>query len=248
MDFFARCRSSLRSVTRVFGLGPFLLSAGLLGAFGVTLRATGVLSFKVTAALRAPGDTVAVYGPVSMSTPNGNSTNYVAQFAVTVTPGQQYALQVVNGNANGTLRVTGGSVKLNGTTILTSAQLAAGGPGWSKVVVPLANDTLLVTVQGPAGAFLTISLLAYADPTFKVFGTERFTRTAGPPNQFDRTFTVPAGAGAPFQLCVLNGNPQWHQPAVQRRDHPQRRRSPEPERPEPAGGERHQDGEPGGGH
>jgi RHS repeat-associated protein len=185
-----------------------VLSAALLLVFGATLRAVDVWSGgSAPPPTRAPGDTVAVFGPVTMSTPNGNPTNHVVQFAVSVTQGQQYALQVVNGNPDGTLRVTGGSVNLNGAVLLTSAELAAGGPGWNKVVVPLANDTLLVTVEGAAGAFLTISLLAYADPTFKLFGTERFIRTTGPANEFTRNFTVTSEAGAPFQLCVLNGNP-----------------------------------------
>ena len=51
--------------------------------------------------------------------------------------------------------------------------------------------------------------LALTAPAFAqtvLFGPKQYTRTAGPPNQFTDTFTLPAGATAPYTLHVVNGN------------------------------------------
>lgn len=39
-----------------------------------------------------------------------------------------------------------------------------------------------------------------------LFGPTQYTRTAGPPNQFTDTVTLPAGTTAPYTLHVVNGN------------------------------------------
>lgn len=52
--------------------------------------------------------------------------------------------------------------------------------------------------------------LALTAPAFAqtvLFGPTQYTRTAGPPNQFTNTFTLPTGATAPYTLHVVNGNP-----------------------------------------
>lgn len=51
--------------------------------------------------------------------------------------------------------------------------------------------------------------LALTAPAFAqtvLFGPKQYTRTAGPPNQFTDTFTLPAGTTAPYTLHVVNGN------------------------------------------
>ena len=39
-----------------------------------------------------------------------------------------------------------------------------------------------------------------------LFGPTTYTRTAGAPNQFADTFTLPAGTTAPYTIHIVNGN------------------------------------------
>ncbi len=51
--------------------------------------------------------------------------------------------------------------------------------------------------------------LALTAPAFAqtvLFGPKQYTRTAGPPNQFTDTFTLPTSTTAPYTLHVVNGN------------------------------------------
>ncbi len=188
-----------------------LLGAVALGAALITLgpdalgRGLGALRRHVSPAVApggaaAPSDTQAVYGPKRFDTPTGSSTYHVERFAVAVGPGKRYTLQVDNGG------VTGGSVILNGSTVLSSSDLGSGAARWTRVVQALAEDTIQVTVQGPAGAAVTVSVLAASDPTFLVFGPERFTRSTSAPVTDTRHFSISATAAAPYSMCVVNGN------------------------------------------
>src|SRR6266516_3873665 len=154
----------------------------------------------------AAGDTQVVYGPSRFDTPTGSLTLHVERFALAVVPGRRYTLRVDNGAADGSHRVSGGSVILNGSQILSSAELGSGAAGWSRVVQPLSEDTIVVAVQGTAGAYVTASLLSSPDASFLVFGLERFIRSGGTPVTETRHFTTSATAAAPYRMCIVNGN------------------------------------------
>src|SRR6266516_424050 len=154
----------------------------------------------------ATGDTQVVYGPTRFDTPTGSLTLHVERFALAVVPGRRYTLRVDNGAADGSHRVSGVSVILNGSQILSSAELGSGAAGWSRVVQPLSEDTIVVAVQGTAGAYVTASLLSSPDASFLVFGLERFIRSGGTPVTETRHFTTSATAAAPYRMCIVNGN------------------------------------------
>src|SRR5256886_408196 len=150
------------------------------------------------------GDTQVVYGPRVFSTPNGRPTNYVEALSLVVQPTRRYTLRLVNGAADGTQRATSGSLSLNGKLLFQGPDFFSGAT-LTRVVEPLSADTLLVTVEGPAGAFVTVSILADPDPTYTVYA-ERFTRTGGPPLTDTPAFALPARAAPPYYLHLVNGN------------------------------------------
>src|SRR6266700_3779145 len=154
----------------------------------------------------ATGDTQVVYGPTRFDTPTGSLTLHVERFALAVVPGRRYTLRVDNGATDGSHRVSGGSVILNGSQSLASADLGSGASGWSRVVQPLSEDTIVVAVQGTAGAYVTASLLSTPDASFLVFGPERFIRSGSTPVTETRQFSISATAAAPYRMCILNGN------------------------------------------
>src|SRR5881296_110098 len=179
-------------------LGPHALGGG----FAAAPHAVP----PVVTPLRLAADTPRVYGPKQFVTPTGSATFNVERFAIALEPGKRYTLQIDNGAPDGSGRVTGGSVVLNGSTILSTSDLGSGTARWTRVIQALTEDTVQVTVQGPAGASVTASVVATPDPTFLVFGPERFTRSTGTPVTDTRHFTTSATAAAPYRLCIVNGN------------------------------------------
>ncbi len=197
-------RLTTRGTTRRVPLAALALGAAFLtvgsGALGGGFTGPRQSLLSPAAPGAAAGDTQAVYGPKRFDTPTGSATYHVERFAVAVTPGQRYTLQVDNGG------VTGGSVILNGSTVLSSSDLGSGAARWTRVVQALAEDTIQVTVQGPAGAAVTVSVLAASDPTFLVFGPERFIRSTGTPVTDTRHFAISATAAPRYYMCLVNGN------------------------------------------
>jgi RHS repeat-associated protein len=186
------------------GAARVALAVALAGIALVALAPPSIPSARAPAAVFPPGDTTTLYGPVQLSTPNGNATNHVERFAVAVTPGRRYTLRLVNGAPNGSARVTAGTVQLNGWETMTSGDLASGAT-LERVVQVRNEDTLFATVQGSAGAYVTVSVLATPDPSFLVFGPAHFIRTTGTPVTETRTFSISPTAAPPYRFCLTNG-------------------------------------------
>jgi hypothetical protein len=66
-------------------------------------------------------DTLTLYGPRVFSTPTGSAAYHVEAFSLAVHAGRTYLLKVENGASDGSLRVSGGSVTLNGVEVLSNA-------------------------------------------------------------------------------------------------------------------------------
>lgn len=197
-------RPHARGSTRTPFLVPLLVVA-VAGVAGEWALGGGGATAPWRSAIAISGDTQVVYGPRTFTTPNGHATNFVERFGLVVQPTQRYTLQMVNGAADGTLKATTGSLMLNGKLLFKGPDFATGAT-LTSVIEPLSEDTLLVTVQGTAGSFVTVSILADPDPTFTIFA-ERFTRSNNQTVTDTRSLTLPAPAAPPYYLHIVNGNP-----------------------------------------
>ena len=188
-----------------------IAACAFIGVVAAVTAFSGKSWARVTHSLFAhveesPSDSTIVYGPKQFSTPTGSSTLGVERFTLPVQPNQEYVLKLENGAPDGTMAASSASVVLNGQTVLSLADLGGARTG-TKVIQALAEDTVRVTVQGSAGANVTVSVLQTADPTFTVFGPHLFIRNTGSPVTETFTFNVPAAGAAPFFMSVMNGNP-----------------------------------------
>ena len=151
----------------------------------------------------APGDTVVVYGPHRFTTPSGASTLGVEAFPLSWSGEPRFLLQASSGNSDGSLKPTTFTVRLNGTVILTATDLGSAQTA-TRIVRPREQDTLSVQLSGLAGAFVDVSILQVADPTFLI-KQQTFYRQAGSPILETVNFAAGAAAGSPFYMCLLNG-------------------------------------------
>src|SRR6476660_6970951 len=117
-----------------------------------TRRDSSLIAHVVATTSPGPGDSNVVYGPRNFTSPTGSQTVHVERLVVTLDSGAKYPPKVVTGDAGGVKRATSGSVKLNGTVVLSSTHLASGPQTTVRDVVPRSVDTIIVTIGGTAGA------------------------------------------------------------------------------------------------
>jgi RHS repeat-associated protein len=148
------------------------------------------------------GDTVVVWGPVTMDDPGSNNE----EFVLDPQPGRQYLLKVENGLSDGSQRMTKGSVRFNGYKLITDDQVAAGAAGWLRRILPIDSNWVRVQIDSPANAIVKVSILETIDPTVTVFETRMYPTSVPGPTTVFHALTIPSGVGEPFYLCMANGN------------------------------------------
>jgi RHS repeat-associated protein len=191
---------SSRGSSRFAALGTLtVVVAGL--ALGPRMLGTAPhLATHDVAPIQA-GDTMVVYGPRVFDTPTGSLTHHVERFALVLAPGRRYTLRIQNGAADGTRRAARAELRVNGKLLVPAEDVATG----REQLIPLepqADNTLEVTVSGSPQAFVLVAVVATADPTYTIYGPQRFN--VGTTNT---TVTVPASAHAPYYLVLTNGEP-----------------------------------------
>ena len=101
-------------------------------------------------------DTSVVFGPRTFDLAGAPAATFVERFTLSTTTGA-YLLRVTNGPA-GALRVTSGTVSLNGDQVVSSADLAALATGASRdhPVIVAAVDTIVASLQGTNGGAIGV--------------------------------------------------------------------------------------------
>ncbi len=175
-----------------------LALAALAGASSAAARAGIALFSRASAA-----DSLAVYGPRRFEAGGGNGANHVERFRV-AQPGARYWVRVVR---DGAAQAT---VRLNGATLFSAGDFAQAGELRVPVVLA-AENTLEAEVRGRAGSGITLVVLREADASYSLLQPRRFTRAGGQPAAETVRFSVPATAGGPFRVHLLNGAPDGSQ-------------------------------------
>lgn len=152
------------------------------------------------------GDTTYHYGPVQRNGSGGNGTTYIDQITIPVTAGQLYKLRIVNGNSNGTNRVNSAVTKWNGKEVVSSSNITSTTPSFVTELAATPTDTLRITVVGPSGSFVNVSVFSVPDPTYNIFGDSVLNIPTGSSKAYSLTLTVPTGAAPPYRMYVVNGN------------------------------------------
>jgi RHS repeat-associated protein len=152
------------------------------------------------------GDTTFHFGPVQRNGSGGNGTTYIDQITIPVTAGQLYKLRIVNGNTNGTNRVSKAVSKWNGKEVVSSTDITSSTPSFVTELAATPTDTLVMTLIGPSGSFVNVSVFSVPDPTYDIFGDSVLNIPTGSSKAYSLTLTVPTGAAPPYRMYVVNGN------------------------------------------
>jgi RHS repeat-associated protein len=146
---------------------------------------------KSKAAPRAQGgDNIIIFGPRRFEKPSKQPATFTAQFALPQGVQPPYTMLLQNGTALGTGRVSGGVVTLNGVQVLNGTQIKATAYSVLIVVNLQPSNQLQINLTGPAGSFVTISVIAMptvvpparltsVDPVRATQGQTRFVTLQG---------------------------------------------------------------------
>jgi len=101
-----------------------------------------------------------LFGPKSYTRTAGPPNSFTDQFTLPAGATAPYTLHLVNGNANGTNRISSATVKLNGTQILGPSDFGQNVAVLDRTVALQPNNTLEIRLTSAPGSVLTVSLLA----------------------------------------------------------------------------------------
>ena len=148
----------------------------------------------VTPAAQA-AETFIVFGPRRFTRQTGEPVNVVEPFTIPADAVAPFSVQVVNGDADGSNRISSGDIKLNGAALFTSNSFNQTVGTLNKSVTLSASNTLEVKLKSSPGSYLTITFTA--------------TRAGNP--QASLTSVAPARAtqGQTLSVTLHGTNTHW---------------------------------------
>jgi RHS repeat-associated protein len=157
--------------TQVFGPADF--GAGAVGEHTVTLQETNTLQVTIRSHLSSggalirvttlggPDPTYTIHGPTQVAVLSGSSRTLADSFPLPADAKAPYRMYVQNGNPDGTNRVAGGSITLNGATVVSSTELTAGVASIQRDVTLLSQNHVTYHITGSSvGKFYTVRFVA----------------------------------------------------------------------------------------
>ncbi|MBP8116176.1 MAG: IPT/TIG domain-containing protein [Nitrospira sp.] len=134
-------------------------------------RAVGVvlaLAFTLVTSLPLHAQTV-LFGPTQYTRTAGPPNQFTATFALSAGTTAPYTIHIVNGNADGTKRISSATIKVNGLQVAGPGDFGQNVAVIDRTVSLQPTNTLEIRLTSAPGSLLTISLLdtsAGSQPTF----------------------------------------------------------------------------------
>lgn len=167
VHWLAGCRlrgglSGLMAVALVWQavLAPVAMAAGARGKARARAARPKVETASYSAPALQAGSSIILYGPQRFDYQPGPARNVYAQFTLPIGSPIAGVLRVQNGATNGTNRVTGAVVQLNGAVLTTARNINLNAATLDVPVTLPASNSLAVRLTGAPGSYLNITVLA----------------------------------------------------------------------------------------
>jgi hypothetical protein len=99
-----------------------------------------------------------IFGPAQYTRTGGSPDQFMETIALPPTLAAPFRLHVQNGNPDGTYRVSGATIMMNGTQIAGPSDFSQQVAAFDRAVTLLASNTLQVRLTSKPGSFLVLSL------------------------------------------------------------------------------------------
>jgi len=143
------------------------------------------------------GSSIVFYGPQRFDRLSGSPVTVTQQFSVPTGVIAPYTIQIQNGAADGTHRVSSGTIHLNGVELFTQNEIEDNTPVLSQTVTLQSSNVLAVTLTSSIGSFLTISFSG--------------TQTVLPPASLVSIDPIRATQGESLIVSLQGQNTHWIQ-------------------------------------
>ena len=174
-------------------------------------------------------DTTVVFGPTTYDAPHvyGSGTPWTYYYeSFTISPydsTQRFIFRITNGDPDGSHRVNGVDLSLNGRTVMNLSDVSGTVAFAIKVVSPLASNTMVLGVRSPynpnleyegdTDAHIVLDMISTPDPSYDIYGPTEFVMEELPDPQppgggyteLSDSLSRPTGSVAPYALIVTNG-------------------------------------------
>src|SRR5205807_485238 len=141
-----------------------LLVLSLLWSFIIPFRAQAKIVDRkprgVTFRTVPLSETFTVYGPRRIDRQTGQAVNVVDNFSISSDAAAPFSIQIQNGDANGSNRVSSATIRLNGADVFTPANFNQTVGSLTKAINLLSTNTLEVKLTSAPGSYLTVSFSA----------------------------------------------------------------------------------------